>query len=136
VRVNDRGPFHEGRVIDLSFAAAVKIGIWPKGTGLVEVVGIDPSDPAPELASAPVVTVSPPGIFLQIGAFSDAGNAQRLAQRLREANLGAVQLSEVLVNGQNIHRVRIGPLSDVNRADQISDRVERMGLPKPQVAVE
>jgi rare lipoprotein A len=80
--------------------------------------------------------VSPPGIFLQIGAFSDAGNAQRLAQRLREANLGAVQLSEVLVNGQNIHRVRIGPLSDVNRADQISDRVERMGLPKPQVAVE
>jgi rare lipoprotein A len=136
VRVNDRGPFHEGRVIDLSFAAAVKIGIWPKGTGLVEVVGIDPSDPAPELASAPVVPVSQPGIFLQIGAFSDAGNAQRLAQRLREANLGAVQLSEVLVNGQNIHRVRIGPLSDVNRADQISDQVERMGLPKPQVAVE
>ena len=136
VRVNDRGPFHEGRVIDLSFAAAVKIGIWPKGTGLVEVVGIDPSDPAPELARAPVVTTSPPGIFLQVGAFSDTGNAQRLAQRLREANLGAVQLSDVLVNGQNIHRVRIGPLSDVNRADQISDRIERMGLPKPRVAVE
>jgi rare lipoprotein A len=136
VRVNDRGPFHEGRVIDLSFAAAVKIGIWPKGTGLVEVVGIDPSDPAPELAREVVVTASPSGIFLQVGAFSDAGNAQRLAQRMRDANLGAVQLSDVLVNGQRIYRVRIGPLSDVNRADQISERVERMGLPKPRVAVE
>ncbi|EIL96277.1 rare lipoprotein A, partial [Rhodanobacter denitrificans] len=42
VRVNDRGPFHDNRLIDLSYAAAVKIGIWPKGTGLVEVRGIDP----------------------------------------------------------------------------------------------
>jgi rare lipoprotein A len=42
VRVNDRGPFHENRVIDLSYAAAVKIGVWPKGTGLVEVRAIDP----------------------------------------------------------------------------------------------
>ena len=136
VRVNDRGPFHEGRVIDLSFAAAVKIGIWPKGTGMVEVVGIDPADPAPELARTPAVTASPPGIFLQVGAFSDPGNAQRLAQRLRDAHLGAVQLNDLLVNGQHVHRVRIGPLSDAKRADQVSDRIEHMGLPKPRVAVE
>lgn len=136
VRVNDRGPFHEGRIIDLSFAAAVKIGVWPKGTGLVEVVGIDPAHPASELARTPVVTATAPGIFLQVGAFSDAGNAQRLAQQLREGNLGAVQLSDVLVNGQTVHRVRVGPLSTVDRADQISRRIEQMGLPKPRVAVE
>ena len=63
VRVNDRGPFHDNRLIDLSFAAAVKIGIWPKGTGLVEVVGIDPSDPSPELARTPVVPDCAPGHF-------------------------------------------------------------------------
>ena len=51
VRINDRGPFHENRIIDLSFAAAVKIGVWPSGTGLVEVRAIDPSDPSS--ASAP-----------------------------------------------------------------------------------
>ncbi len=136
VRINDRGPFHEGRLIDLSYAAAVKIGIWPKGTGQVEVVGIDPSNPASELPRSPVVTSSQPGIFLQVGAFSEADNAERLAQRLREANLGAVQLSDVLVNGQAVHRVRIGPLANVNRADQISDRIERMGLPRPRVAVD
>lgn len=136
VRVNDRGPFHPGRIIDLSFAAAVKIGIWPKGTGRVEVVGIDPSAPAPELARTSVVKASHSAVFLQIGAFSDADNAQRLAQRLRAARLGAVQVSEVVVNGQHIHRVRVGPLPNVNRADQVSDRIEAMGLPRPRVAVD
>jgi len=45
VRVNDRGPFHDGRIIDLSYAAAVKIGVWPKGTARVEVRAIDPAHP-------------------------------------------------------------------------------------------
>jgi rare lipoprotein A len=136
VRVNDRGPFHANRLIDLSFAAAAKIDIWPKGTGLVEVIGIDPEHPAAELTRAPVVTGGHANIFLQVGAFSSDDNAQRLAQRLRQARLGEVQLSEVLVNGQHVHRVRIGPLTNVNRADQISSQVERMGLPRPQVAVD
>ena len=45
VRVNDRGPFHDDRIIDLSYAAAVKIGVWPKGTAPVEVRAIDPAHP-------------------------------------------------------------------------------------------
>ncbi|MEO7325037.1 MAG: septal ring lytic transglycosylase RlpA family protein [Dokdonella sp.] len=49
VRINDRGPFHENRLIDLSYAAAVKIGVWPKGTGMVEVRAIDPAHPDAEL---------------------------------------------------------------------------------------
>ena len=51
VRVNDRGPFHEGRVIDLSYAAAVKLGITQRGTGRVEVRGLKPGDDAPRLAA-------------------------------------------------------------------------------------
>ncbi len=54
VRVNDRGPFHEGRVIDLSYAAAVKLGIVARGTGRVEVRALNPGDAdAPRLAAAP-----------------------------------------------------------------------------------
>lgn len=136
VRVNDRGPFHENRVIDLSYAAAVKIGVYPKGTGLVEVQGIDPSGPDKELPPIPVVTDSHPGIYLQAGAFADAGNADRLAQRLRQANLGAVQVSDAEINGKRVRRVRVGPLNSVDRADQVSDRIEGMGLPRPQVAVD
>jgi rare lipoprotein A len=134
VRVNDRGPFHENRLIDLSYAAAVKIGIWPKGTGLVEVRGIDPGNPAQELPAPAVVTGG--HIYLQVGAFSDADNAQRLAERLRQANLGAVQVMDAEVNGRRVRRVRVGPLADVDRADQVSARIEGMGLPRPQVAVD
>jgi len=139
VRVNDRGPFHEGRVIDLSYAAAVKIGIWPKGTGQVEVVGIDPSDATPARPEPPAPVAVSGGrsdIYLQVGAFSDEDNAERLAQRLREARLGPVQVTTVRGDAGNVRRVRIGPLETRDRADQISTRVERMGLPRPRVAVD
>ena len=136
VRINDRGPFHEDRVIDLSYAAAVKIGVWPKGTGLVEVRGIDPGEPAQELPPPVVVSSGHPGIYLQVGAFSDADNAERVAQRLRQAQLGDVQVTETEVNGRRVRRVRVGPLADVDSADRISAQIEGMGLPRPQVAVD
>jgi rare lipoprotein A len=136
VRINDRGPFHQNRLIDLSYAAAVKIGIWPKGTGLVEVRGIDPGGPSQELPPPAVVTSGRPGIYLQVGAFSDADNAERLAQRLRQANVGAVQVMDAEINGRRVRRVRVGPLADVDHADQVSARIEGMGLPRPQVAVD
>ncbi|MEO9078061.1 MAG: septal ring lytic transglycosylase RlpA family protein [Rhodanobacter sp.] len=136
VRVNDRGPFHANRLIDLSYAAAVKIGVWPKGTGLVEVRGIDPGQSSGELPPPAVVTNTHPGIYLQVGAFSDVGNAQRLAQRLRQAGLGAVQMADAVVNGQHVQRVRVGPLPDVTDADKVSARIEAMGLPRPRVAVD
>ena len=159
VRINDRGPFHANRLIDLSYAAAVKIGIWPKGTGLVEVRAIDPAHPeetpppaavvngqvasaAPATrgepaAGAPVpVLGSKPSIYLQVGAFSDASNAERLAQRLRAANLGNVQVIQAQSDGRTIRRVRVGPLPDAEQADVIARRIEAMGLPHPQVAVD
>ena len=137
VRVNDRGPFHENRVIDLSYVAAIKIGIWPKGTGLVEVRGIDPAQGVQELPPPPVVSAGAhPGIYLQVGAFSDATNAQRVATQLRRVNFAPVQVLGAEVNGQRIQRVRVGPLPDVDRADAVSTQIERMGLPRPQVAVD
>jgi rare lipoprotein A len=71
-----------------------------------------------------------------VGAFADEANAARLAQRLRAARLGNVQTSDVMVNGQRVRRVRVGPLQDVGRADAVSARIEGMGLPRPQVAVD
>ena len=139
VRINDRGPFHEDRVIDLSYAAAVKIGVWPKGTGLVEVQGIDPSAPAAEEAPpAPVVTPSapPPGIYLQVGAFADPANAQKVAAQLRGANFAPVQVVDATIGGRLVHRVRVGPLADVDTADRVTSQIDQMGLPHPQVAVD
>lgn len=141
VRINDRGPFHENRVIDLSYAAAVRIGVWPKGTGLVEVRAIDPSQPLSAQTlpppPAPPKPASPgPGIYLQVGAFSDATNAERVAQQLRAANFAPVQVVNAQINGRNIQRVRVGPLAGVDQADDVTSRIENMGLPRPQVAVD
>jgi rare lipoprotein A len=71
-----------------------------------------------------------------VGAFADVANANRLAQRLREASLGTVQVVDSVVNGRQLRRVRIGPLASVERADEVSHRIEQMGLPQPQVAVD
>lgn len=69
VRVNDRGPFHEGRVIDLSYAAAVKLDIHRQGTGRVEVRGLAPGEAPPQLASvAPAVPVQPSAMDGLVGA--------------------------------------------------------------------
>jgi rare lipoprotein A len=141
VRINDRGPFHENRLIDLSYAAAVKIGVWPKGTGLVEVRAIDPAHPddTPAELTAPVAVPqgsARPAIWLQVGAFADQANAERVAQQLRSAHLAPVQVIDAQINGRSVRRVRVGPLEDVERADQVTARIEQLGLPRPQVAVD
>ncbi len=138
VRVNDRGPFMPNRVIDLSYAAAVRIGIWPRGTGLVEVQGIDPSRPG---AQPPPVTAAAeagdrPRLYLQVGAFADPDNAARLASRLRALDVGAVRVVDADVGGRALKRVQIGPLSGVDETDRLTARLEALGLPHPSVAVQ
>jgi rare lipoprotein A len=143
VRINDRGPFHENRLIDLSYAAAVKIGVWPSGTALVEVRAIDPTHrgedaPAAELGARAAVPTSGalPTIYLQVGAFADLANADRVVRQLRTARLAPVQVSDMQVNGRSIRRVRLGPLQGVDQADRITAQIEQLGLPRPQVAVD
>ena len=139
VRINDRGPFVPNRIIDLSLAAAVRIGIWPRGTGLVEVQGIDPAHPNAE--PAPVTAVTPrtgkqPQLYVQVGAFADAANAERLAARLRGLNVGTVRVVAASVNGRTLQRVQIGPLPDVDTVDRTTARLDSLGFPHSNVAVQ
>jgi rare lipoprotein A len=134
VRINDRGPFHENRLIDLSYAAAVRIGIWPKGTGLVEVRAIDPEHPD---AAPPAITAQAAArIYLQLGAFGDRANAERVADAARRGGIEHVDIASANVDGRVVHRVRIGPLADVAAADAMTPRVERLGIGVPRVAIE
>ncbi|HEX5353935.1 MAG TPA: septal ring lytic transglycosylase RlpA family protein [Rhodanobacteraceae bacterium] len=140
VRVNDRGPFVPNRVIDLSLAAAVRIGIWRSGTGLVEVQGIDPAHPDAEPRPPTAVTAqagkTPPRLYVQVGAFADAGNAAQLATRLRGLKLGEVRVVAVKLDGRDLERVQIGPLPDVDSVDRTTARLDALGLPHASVAVE
>ena len=139
VRINDRGPFHENRIIDLSYAAAVRIGVWPKGTGLVEVRAIDPAHPdaVPPPAPTSVVAANASSrIWLQLGAFGDRANAERVADAAKRQGIDHVDIQSAGVNGHTIHRVRIGPLADVAAADALTPRIERLGFGAPRVAIE
>jgi rare lipoprotein A len=131
VRVNDRGPFHKNRLIDVSYAAAVKLGIIRTGTGLVEVRAIDPRT-YQEKGRTIQVRNDSNGVntdfYIQVGAFSSLFNAQNLQTKLAALTVGRVRISEAVVNGGTVFRVQIGPLSDVDAADHIVAALERVGL--------
>ncbi|MHB1213754.1 MAG: septal ring lytic transglycosylase RlpA family protein [Thiobacillus sp.] len=124
VRINDRGPFHSKRVIDLSYTAAHKLGFLGRGSTRVRVESIDPAtDAAPDEG-----TQEGGGVYLQVGAFSRADSAQRQLDRLTRAlKLGASR-GRVVFNG-SVHRVQLGPYPDDDAADADRTRVrERLDL--------
>ena len=153
VKINDRGPFHENRLIDLSYAAASRLGILGKGTGLVEVEAINPDQPAQaatrakNLASKPklqtrAATPSPattdePLLYLQVGAFLSRDNAERLKRRLATTTSPEkLHISEGNANQQHIYRVRIGPLDSVESADQLTQSLQQHGIESPRVVID
>lgn len=172
VRVNDRGPFHSDRIMDLSYVAAYKLGIIGPGSGQVVVEAIPqdeirrlasqgaPAAPEPEpasaigstpvqapVAAAPVALAAQPpvapapgtapvrqmpvaasgSVYLQVGAFSQPGNAQSLVSRIN-TQLGAEGAPPASVEqANNLYRVRIGPYPDrqsaLNAVPVVSDRL-------------
>jgi rare lipoprotein A len=122
VRINDRGPFHSSRIIDLSYTAAHKLGYLSRGSTRVRVESLDPAT-----TDTQGVTVGE-GIYLQLGAFSNAGNAQKLLDRLtRELQIDPARTRLVL--NDSLHRVHIGPYPSDEAAQADRERVrERLDL--------
>jgi rare lipoprotein A len=118
VRINDRGPFHSKRIIDLSYTAAAKLGYVGKGSARVQVESLDPADY--EMKDEAIKD----GVYLQVGAFASADNAQQLQARLtRELGLDA-SLTRIVVAG-NLHRVQLGPYSSDSAAQIERSRVQQ-----------
>lgn len=122
VRINDRGPFHSKRVIDLSYTAAHKLGYLKRGSTRVRVESLDPAayDTQGEALHE--------GIYLQVGAFLRADHAQQLLTRLTRALDLVAGRSRVVLNG-TLHRVQLGPYpgDDAAQADRARVR-ERLDL--------
>ena len=97
VRINDRGPFVDRRIIDLSYAAGKALGLVGAGTGLVEVRAIGVSRKVPRSDRVP--TVSPQG-FVQVGAYSKPANAERMRKRLEASGFDSVVVHEESVGGR------------------------------------
>jgi rare lipoprotein A len=122
VRINDRGPFHSKRVIDLSYTAAYKLGFLGSGSSRVRVESLDPA-----AYSAQGEAVKQ-GAYLQVGAFSRQENARQLLKRLtHELELDAGQ-TRVVRNGA-LYCVQLGPYADDDAVSTERTRVrERLEL--------
>ena len=129
VRVNDRGPFHSGRIMDLSYAAAVRLGVDRTGTARVELqaIGVDGRVAAGERPES-----GDDQSLLQVGSFGDKDNARRLKERLEDAGVDDVDIDHAQAAGQDVWRVRVGPLP-ARELQALLQRLRQLGLPEPRV---
>ena len=132
VKINDRGPFHANRIIDLSYAAASKLDILAKGTGLVEVTAIDPGQyqPGAVVAEPPANPIDT--VWLQVGAFGNAYNAQQLKQKLESSFELPVQIRQK----NNLHKVAIGPIKTLEKLDALTVELDEMGITGTHIITE
>ncbi|OGT25135.1 MAG: hypothetical protein A3I77_08790 [Gammaproteobacteria bacterium RIFCSPLOWO2_02_FULL_42_14] len=124
VKVNDRGPFAPNRILDLSFAAAKKLGYANRGTALVEVDSIDVRNPA---QPRQYYATHKPKIYLQVGAFSRSQNALRLRNEIERVTHREARITQEH-NRYGLYRVQVGPLRSVDESDTLQQRIQRLRL--------
>jgi len=162
VRINDRGPFHQGRMIDLSYAAALKLGFAHLGSAEVELESIEPGQavtPTQQAATTtpPAAAATPPGatttlpaaatteqalpapeqavaVYVQVGAFSSRANAENLRSRLEDEFGWLKDTVQVLAIG-NLWRLHLGPYRTQDDARSVAERIESQLSIKPLLVV-
>jgi len=145
VRVNDRGPFVHNRIIDLSYAAALKLDMVRDGTSLVEVTAITFDEPPGDRPVRIVEPAQPPAsqpeaqpdiqqnseIFVQVGAFGDRENAERRRSALMSGGIGGAFIFADEAATPPIYRVRIGPIGGEDAYDALVLKLETLGITDP-----
>ena len=155
VRVNDRGPFVKGRLIDLSWAAANALGYAGQGTARVRVQSLDTSSPpmpprpiqtVAKRTSLPLPANTPPrskqlasshiaGMYVQIGAFAQSDNASKLKTSL-SSQYPSIRVQPFMRSAQTLYRVRIGPFSDVQTIEHTVVSLQQQGYGNAVVVIE
>ncbi len=121
VKINDRGPFHAGRIIDLSYGAAIRLGVDKTGTARVDVRAIDV-----ETRRRSSVKIAD-GTFLQVGAFKKRKAANKLAGKLLAAHLKPVSVQK----SRGLYKVWIGPYASKTEIEFGVRRVVELGYERP-----
>ena len=132
VRVNDRGPFHGDRIIDLSYAAALKLGYADRGTARVQLDAIVVNEDSRAVTYSNRRVGSPEQgareevsgrRYLQVGAFAELRSAQRDFDHAPATRHPVFIRSVNSGSGNVLHRVRVGPLRDNREIRELSQRV-------------
>jgi rare lipoprotein A len=122
LRVNDRGPFHPDRLIDLSYGAAVQLGFAEQGTTRVaiEAINLAGVDDRRSLSGSTYR-------FLQLGAYQSEETATAMAQSVHQRWGYLVSIDPVDINGARMHRVRVGPFEHMAALEHASSRLIASG---------
>jgi rare lipoprotein A len=140
VKVNDRGPFVEGRIIDLSYAAAQKLEIVRNGTAKVSVKIIS----FPEINGSINNTTGnllhvnnkPQKFFVQLGAFSNMENAEKFRSQLTSQSIEPTLIKTFTNADGEIHKVQVGPLVDTNDLQSMESRLSDLGYTQAYIVTE
>lgn len=146
VRVNDRGPFHGDRVIDLSYAAALKLGYADRGTARVQLESIVANGAFRDRGVSATTSAagnenlrvsSSSSKYLQVGAFSELSTAQEVSTKVEEITSLPVFIRTVNISkSRTLHRVRVGPISDSGQIQRVSESVVAANLGSPYTVTE
>lgn len=143
VRVNDRGPFVDGRIIDLSYAAALRLDVVGTGTAPVKIEVLDPHDylhaeprreESREIRLAAAEGEASGNLFIQLGAFSESTNALGLKGRLEGAGIRPVRIEEE--TDRRLFRVRVGPFASPGSADETAIKLVALGIADFRIVTE
>ena len=140
VWVNDRGPFISGRIIDLSYAAAKKLGVKGPGTANVEISVVQKGQTRPSsvVRAIPLTEQAAKDVplFIQMGSFSSQVNASNMVRVLHAANESSARISQLQTDTGLFYRVRVGPLFDIDEANAIVKRLKGKGFQTARIVVQ
>jgi len=128
VKVNDRGPFADNRIMDLSYAAAKKLGYAERGTAKVKVEAITFDTPKSNTALAKnEPTYHSKQLYLQVGAFKQMAKAEQVKIQVANLTHHSARIETVKLNDKILYRVQVGPLLDQKKADVVQ-RLHQQGF--------
>ena len=126
VLINDRGPFHNDRDIDLSYAAAKKLNIHQKGVGAVEIKALTPEHALTQLQLA--AEKQEKNVYLRIGTFADKNKALKLQNKIASHNLPHPEILPSTHQGATLYKVQMGPVESQTNADMLNMQLAKLGV--------
>jgi len=130
VRINDRGPFHGDRVMDLSYSAAKKLGLQQAGTAAVEIKAIAPDQALKQLQKTAETQAK--NVYLQVGTFGNKKKAVKLQHKIATHNLAQPKILSSVHEGSTLYKVQIGPIDSTTGVDKLNLQLAEIGITATQ----
>lgn len=131
VRINDRGPYSGNRLMDLSYAAAKKLGIQSEGTGKVEIKAISPMQALPQIQKT--AESQNKKVYFQVGSFGSESKALKLQDKIAAHNLPEPTIRTSKHRKNTSYNVQMGPIKSTKNAEMLSYQLAKIGIKDPQI---